>query len=154
MKILHSNVSTYKEIADEAYANMVRYRKDSKVPREDGSGGYVINYNLGQSAFRQSMVVIVFTGMWLEAFLHHHIVKTHDEETFKKYDRKSYRDKLILIGINDNDFLDKVDSFKNTRRELVHEKAHFDKGEIKWAEEEAESAYVIMECINDYFNKG
>ena len=50
--------------------------------------------------------------------------------------------------------LDRVDSFKETRKELVHEKAHFDNGEIKWAEKEAEIAYEIMSHINAIFNEG
>ncbi|WP_251977334.1 hypothetical protein [Salinicola avicenniae] len=108
----------------------------------------MIKYDPNHNSFKQSMIVVVFTGMWLEALLHQEIVFKHGVEVFKKYDFKSYREKLALLGIADTDLLDSVDSFKATRKELVHEKAFFDSGEIKVAQKEAELAHKIMESIS------
>jgi len=151
MDMPYSNVSMYKEIVEEAFSSMRSLIEEGRSPKNDGSGGYVIKYDPSHKSFKQSMIVVVFTGMWLEAKLHQDIISKFDEATFKKYDFKSYRDKLVLLGITDSEYLGKVDSFKGTRKELVHEKAYFDNGEIKTAQKEAELAYEVMVYLN---NKG
>ena len=115
-----------------------------RKPKGDGTDGYIIEYDPNSNSFKQSMIVVVFTGMWLEAILHQEIFSKHGADVFKKYDFKPYRDKLILLGITDTQLLENVDSFKSTRKKLVHEKALFDIGEIKVAQKEAELAYKIM----------
>ena len=147
----YSNVSMYKEIVEEAFSTMSSLIEEGRSPKNDGSDGLVMKYDPNHKSFKKSMIVVVFTGMWLEAKLHQDIISKFDEATFKKYDFKSYRDKLVLLGITDSGLLEKVDLFKNTRKELVHEKAFFDNGEIKTAQNEAELAYEVMAYLN---NKG
>ncbi|MEP5232995.1 MAG: hypothetical protein ABJQ78_16335 [Alloalcanivorax sp.] len=146
--MLFSNVSIYKQISEESYSKMASLVEEGRSPKENGTDGYIIKYDPNHNSFKQSMIVVVFTGMWLEALLHQEIVSKHGIEVFKKYDFKSYRDKLTLLGIADADLLDRVDSFKATRKELVHEKAFFDSGEIKVAQKEAELAHKIMAGIS------
>lgn len=142
-----SNASIYKQISEEAYSKMVESSKERMILKNDGSEGFIISYDPAHTSFKQSMIVVVFTGMWLEAVLHQQIVSKHGEETFKKYDFKSYREKLVLLGISDTALLDDVESFKSTRKEIVHEKALFDTGQIKVAQAEAELAKTILERI-------
>jgi len=127
---------------------MIKFSEERRRPKEDGSGGNIITYDPTHVSFKQSMIVVVFTGMWLEAVLHLEIVSKQGEEIFKKYDFRSYRDKLVLLGVSDEELLDDVDSFKSTRKELVHEKAFFDSGEIKVAQTEAELAHKVMEGVS------
>ena len=91
--------------------------------------------------------------MWLEASLHLLIVRKFGEQKFKDYDFKSYRDKLVLLNISDQSLLDEVDKFKLTRKELVHEKAYFDKGVVKMAQSEAELAYSIVQRLSVAFSQ-
>lgn len=143
-----SNASIYKQISEEAYSKMVRSSSESRRPKGDGTEGFIITYDPSQTSFKQSMIVVVFTGMWLEAVLHQQIVSKHGEHTFQKYDFKPYRDKLVLLDVADSALLDDVDTFKSTRKELVHEKALFDSGDIRVAQTEAELAHRIMERVS------
>ncbi len=121
---------------------------EGRTPKNDGSNGYIVKYDPTHNSFKQTMIVVVFTGMWLEAVLHQQIVAKHGEDKFKKYDFKSYREKLILLGVSSPEILDKTDLFKATRKELVHEKAFFDSGEIKVAQQEAELANQVMSSVS------
>jgi hypothetical protein len=93
------------------------------------------------------MIAIVFTGIWLEALLHLLIVRDHGEEKFREFDRKPYEEKLRLIGIDNISILEVAARFRIARNELVHEKAHFDTGETKTAQDEAGNAYHLLLAI-------
>lgn len=148
-----TNVEIYKAIALEAYEEMVNIDSSLKTPKADGSGGFIIKYDPDHNSFKKSMIVVVFTGMWLEALLHLEIVKKHGEKEFKKVDRKyTYEEKLKMVGISSADLLDKVKRLRKTRKELVHEKAFLDNGEIKKAQEEAVLANEVMnEIIGQFY---
>ena len=97
------------------------------------------------------MVSIVFTGMWLEALMHLLIVKKYGKDKFKKYDFKTYEEKLQLLGYTDKKLLHRVSRFRRNRKSLVHEKAHFDQDEIKKAQDEAENAHEMLVAIHSHF---
>jgi hypothetical protein len=147
-----TNISIYKSISDEAYLNMKELIESGRSPKPDGSEGSVITYDSEHKSFKQAMISIVFTGMWLEVLMHLLIVKKYDEKKFKKYDFKSYKEKLSLIGCPDQDILDRAQRFQKCRKELVHEKAHFDTGEIKNAQEEALNTHELLVGISEYFS--
>jgi len=147
-----TNIEIYKTIADEAYQKMVQLMEAGRPPKPDGSAGQTIIYEPNQNSFKQSMISIVFTGMWFESLIHLLIVKKHGKEKFKEYDFKSYEEKLQLLGCTDQKLLDRVLRFRKTRKSLVHEKAHLDDGEIKWAQDEAENAHQILICIHGHFS--
>jgi hypothetical protein len=150
-QFISSNVAIYKMIADEAYQNMVQSDKDSRSPKSDGSSGCVITYDPNHFSFKQAMISIVFTGMWLEASMHIHIVKKFGDVKFHEYDFKPYEQKLELLGCNDQNILNSVQKFKKVRKSLVHEKAYFDDGEIKWAQKEAKNAHEVLTSVYAYF---
>jgi len=56
--------------------------------------GWIITFDPEQKSFKQAMIAIAFTGMWLEAFLHLRIVRDYGVKKFEEYDFKSYADKL------------------------------------------------------------
>ena len=97
------------------------------------------------------MITIVFTSMWLETLMHLLIVRDHGEDTFKKYDFRSYEDKLRLLGCSDQPTLERATRFHECRRVLIHEKAHFDNGEIKLAQDEADNAHELLVAIDRQF---
>lgn len=149
--LIISNISVYKEISDEAYLKMVELIENGRTPKADGSKGWVVKYDPKQNSFKQAMISIVFTGMWLEALMHLLIVKKYDNKTFKNYDFKSYEDKLGLLGCTDKDILKLVEKFRKCRKELVHEKAYFDNSEIKQAQEEAINAHKLLTSVSEHF---
>ena len=113
-----------------------------------------MTYDPGQTSFKQSMISIVFTGIWLEALMHLLIVRRYGENKFKEYDRKkTYEEKLELLGCIDQELLARVSRFHKTRKSLVHEKAHFDNNEIMMAQDEAENAHEILVGIHKHFSE-
>ena len=147
-----TNISIYKAIAEEAHQKMRELIDGGRRPKPDGSAGWVITYDPSQNSFKQSMIAIVFTGMWLEAFLHLQIVQKYGEQKFKEYDFKSYEEKLQLLGCSDQQIIDRATRFRKTRKALVHEKAHFDDGEIRTAQDEADSAYELLVALHNQFS--
>jgi len=146
--VTYSNVSIYKDIVNEAFTEMLSLKKESRVPKEDGSGGHIIKYDPDQRSFKHSMIVVAFMGMWLEAFFHHEMIKQHSKTQFHKHRKDSYREKLELIGINEPSILNKAKAFQKTRNDLIHEEAFLDKGVIKIAQDEAEQAHEIIEYVS------
>jgi len=152
-RLVITNISIYKAIAEEAYQNMVEMMNAGRRPKPDGSTGWIITFDPKQTSFKQSMISIVFTGIWLEALMHLLIVRKFGKNKFKEYDFKSYEDKLQLLGCSDQELLERVSRFRNTRKSLVHEKAHFDDGEIKRAQVEAENANTMLIAIHEFFSE-
>ncbi len=152
-KIVITNIEIYKAIADEAYQKMIHFIETGRRPKSDGSPGWIITYDPNQNSFKQSMISIVFTGMWLESLIHLLIVKNFGKEKFKEYDFKSYEEKLKLLGCINKNILDRVSRFRKTRKSLVHEKAHFDSGEITMAQREAENAHEMLVAIHRHFSE-
>jgi hypothetical protein len=147
------NASIFKAIADEAYQTMVQSLEAVYRPRPDGSPGAIVTYDPKHTSFKQAMISIVFTGMWLEAVMHLLIVKNHGAEKFKKYDRKSYEEKLSLLGCTDQKLLDSVSRFREVRKMMVHEKAHLDDGKIRLAQGEAHIAHELLFAIYERFSE-
>jgi len=145
-QLLVTNVSIYRAIAEEAYAQVADAEKTERTPNPNGSG-YILRYDPKQRSFKNSLVTIVFTGMWLEALTHLLIVRDYGEDKYREYDRRIYEDKLRLLGVKDESFLAQVADFRATRKELVHEKAYFDNGTIKTAQKEAKVAHDILRRI-------
>ena len=147
-----TNVSTYRAIAISAHTEMLELLNSGRRPKDDGSPGWIITFDPDQKSFKQAMIAIVFTGLWLEALLHLLIVRDHGVNTFKKYDRKSYPEKLRLLGCSDSAVLGSAERFQNCRKELVHEKAYLDTGQLKTAQDEADNAHQLLVSINSMFN--
>jgi hypothetical protein len=143
-----TNVSTYKAIAIGAHTEMHEHINSGRRPKDDGSPGWIITFDPEQKSFKQAMISIVFTGMWLEALLHLLIVRDHGEKKFKEYDFKSYADKLRLLGCSDKPVLDAAEKFRKCRKELVHEKAYLDSGEVRRAQDEADNARQLLLAID------
>lgn len=144
-----TNISVYKAIAKDAHQKMLKSIESGRRPKPDGSPGWVISLDPSQSSFKQAMIVIVFTGMWLEALMHLLIVRDHGKKIFEEYDFKSYEEKLRLIGVLDETILSRTTRFRKTRKALVHEKAHLDDGEILWAQKEADNAYELLTALQE-----
>ena len=146
-----TNISIYKIIAEEAHQKMRELIDAGRRQKTDGSQGWVITYDPTQGSFKQAMISIVFTGMWLEAMLHLLIIQEYGEQKFKEYDFKPYEEKLKLLGCSDQQIIDRATRFRKVRKELVHEKAHCDNGEIRTAQNEADNAKELLVLLQKQF---
>lgn len=151
-RLVVTNVCIYKVIADEAYQKMAQDMDASRRPKSDGSSGWIITFDSNQIAFKQAMISIVFTGIWLEALLHNNIVKRHCPKVAKKNDGKDYENKLKLLDCNDQELLARVSEFSKSRNSLVHEKAYLRDDEILIAQTEAKKADELRLAISNFFS--
>lgn len=146
-----TNIAFYKSVADEAYNDMVRLGDAAKRPKPDGSAGWIAIYDPSHTSFKRAIISIVFSGIWLEAAMHILIVERFGKIKFKKYDFKSYEEKLQLLGVSNPELLSSVSRFRDTRKHLVHEKAYFNENEITFAQKEARNASSMITQIHEHF---
>lgn len=116
-----TNISTYKDIAVEHYLLMIKEMRSNRRPIKNGENGWVLNLDPKRKSFKSAMITIVFVGMWLDAALHQLIVSMGKNS--RKVYNMNYEEKLILIGINDPLVIEKVKWFRESRNDLIHEKA-------------------------------
>jgi hypothetical protein len=120
-----TNVDVYFAIAEEALAESERLEKLARRPKPDGEPGVIVTYDPERKSFKNSLVAIVFAGMYLDALFYILGAKQFGKARYnKKHDNKSLEDKLQLFGLFDKDLLAEAERFRKRRRELiVHEKA-------------------------------
>lgn len=147
-----TNVNVFKRIADEAYEEMTRAMNAGRRPKEDGTG-FLLTYDPHQKSFKQSLISIVFSTMWLEALLHLMIVQMYGIEVFKEYDHKSYEEKLGKLGYFNEDIIQSISTLRKVRRTLLHEKAHIEDNDVKTAQGVAENAAKIRTALHEYFRQ-
>ncbi|MCY4059717.1 MAG: hypothetical protein OXG44_17155 [Gammaproteobacteria bacterium] len=148
-----TNVHIFGAIADAAYERMSDDMDRNVRPMPDGSPGTVKTFDPEQQSFKDAMISIVFSCIWLEALLHLLIVRKFGRKCFRKVDRRrsSYGKKLSLLGCSDDRLLEWAERLRKSRNQLVHENAHLEyseegmfQGEVKTAQDEAENARRVM----------
>ncbi len=150
---VQTSVHIYYGIAKESYVAMNEHLNAGRKPKGNDEPGYILTYDPERKSFKNALITIVFSGVFLESVLHLLIVKRKGLDVFNKYDRKySYEDKLKLLDCNDESIIDLCKRFKGARREIVHEKAHIDQNSILVAQNEAEIAIKLIDKVIDHFN--
>ena len=146
-----TNVHIFGAIADAAYERMSENMAKNVRAMPDGSPGTIKVFDPEQNSFKDAMISIVFSCIWLEALLHLLIVRQFGRKGFKKIDKLPYEEKLSRLGCSDDQLLEWTGQLRRSRRQLVHEKAHSEytdegmfEGEVKTAQEEAENARRVM----------
>lgn len=122
---LFTNLSVYLAIAEEALAESTRQLEAHRTPKPDGQPGYIFTSDPDRKSFKQSLIAIAFAGIYLEALLsltgRARLGKAFYD---KKIDRCfTYEEKLRLLGIVDERDLDGCMRFRESRNDLIHEKA-------------------------------
>jgi len=146
-----SNLTTYLAIAEEALAETLRLDGLARIPKPDGQPGYVVAIDVNRQSFKQSLIAISFAGMYLDALLY--IVGTVrlGVAEYLKIDRKTYEEKLSLLGVSDAKLLATCKRFRETRNDLTHEKAvDIDKAgdhEFRMAQREAAACVSFVKDV-------
>ncbi len=148
MAAAFTNVWIFYEIAHESYGHMQEIQKSLIRPKPNGEPGYILSLDPKKQSFKAALTAIVFAGVYLEALLHLLMVEKRGESFARSNDKKSCKDKLLLLGCTDSAILDASEHYRQIRREVVHEKAHFDNGPDRTAQVEAGHAIELIEQIN------
>ena len=154
-----TNIGIYRSIVEDAYRQMAADMDENIEGVAEGSDVVVKTFDPAQLSFKQAMISVVFTCIWLEAALHLLIVGKLGREAYtNEVDYSGYRAKLELLDCRDEDLLVNVERLQQTRRELVHEKAHFEfndagefTGELRGAQDEAENARAVTLAVEKWF---
>ena len=143
-KYVHTNIKTFREIINESYKSMTSDLRKSILPKPDGGSGFIKKLDPEKKSFKHGFVIIIFTGLWIDAFLHQSMVKYIGMEKAKKFDSEIYENKLIILSINNDELIKRVKDFRLVRNKITHEKAYFDEDDYKTAQGEAEKAYHLL----------
>ena len=146
-----SNVRIFYAIAQESFHEM-KFDWEKRVsPKPNGELGYIKRLDPEQKGFKAALKTIVFCGVCLDALLHLLIGKHFGREECKNTDKYTYEDKLAILGCTDYDLFDKCEYLRKIRKEIVHEKAYLDKGELRIAQREAEKSIASLDSICQFF---
>ena len=156
-----TNVGIFRSIADDAYRQMSTDMDAHLRAVAEGSDVVVKTFDSEQLSFKQAMISVVFTCIWLEATLHLLIVGKCGRKGYtNKVDGSGYVAKLKLLDCRDEELLSNVERLRKARRELVHEKAHCEfndagefTGELRGAQDEAENARAVMLAVEKRFGR-
>ncbi len=118
-----SNANVYLAIAEEALAESKKLDEASQRPGPDGEPGIVKTLDPERTSFKQSLVAMVFAGIYLEALLYMVGIDKLGKDEYMKIDRKHYEEKLRVLGVRDTETLKTCKRFREARNDLVHEKA-------------------------------
>jgi hypothetical protein len=111
----------------------------------------LIRFDPELRSFKQSLVAIVFAGMYIEARLWIEGCRRLGRDLYERVDREKLEERLKRIGISDPDLMEACAEFRQARRELVHEKAMPPAGDdekIRIAQKEAANALALMHRID------
>lgn len=127
-----SNQEAFLSVAREAHQEMRRLVEEGRTPKPDGSPGYIVTLDPQQSSFKQALIAMAFAGIYFEAHTYF-VARLQSKSQAEKVDRAGYRDKLVALGVTDDELLAAAESFRQDRNHLIHEKA-MPAEEVNWAE--------------------
>ncbi len=146
-----TNLRVFYDMVNEYFEQMNILWESGRQPKPNGEPGFINTFDPKRKSFKAALIVIAFSGIYLEALLHLRIVEEKGLKTFKEYDWKPYEEKLNLLGCSDKLIFEECKHFRQVRKEILHEKAHMDSETIRIAQEEATRAFKLIGMINDYF---
>ena len=146
-----SNIDVYWAIAEEAHANMQTAWAEHVTPKPDGQPGYIIRWDPDRSSFKSAMIAIAFCGMFLDSLLYLSLQDRLGRVKALRVDRLPHEKRLEALGIIDSVLLDRMVAFRESRKDLVHEKAveltDLTGQSIRTAQDTADSAMSLMQDI-------
>ncbi len=149
---IFTNSSVYHAIAVQAMAASESAFRENSRPKADGSPGYVMTLDPERRSFKQSMIAIVFSGMYIEAQLWLHGCRLLGVDKYGKIDKQPLEMRLQPLGISDQKLQDDLKAFRESRKALVHEKPvpfSTDTSPIRTAQTEAAKAVALMELVDN-----
>lgn len=118
-----TNIDIYWSIAEEAHAAMRADLAESMTPKPNGELGYIVRWDPDRRSFKNAMITVAFAGMYLDALLYISLQSRLGRADALKVDRLPHEERLERLGVTDAAMLDRVRTFREARKDLVHEKA-------------------------------
>src|SRR4051812_10615880 len=98
-----TNIGVYFAIAEEALQRSQELERRERQPKPHGEPGLVISFDPERVSFKQSLIAIVFAGIYLEALLDMEARKRFSGTMLRRFDRNlNYEKKLEALGITDH----------------------------------------------------
>lgn len=142
-----TNIAVFYQIAQESIAKVREDIAANRRPKPNGEPGFILTLDPERKGYKASFVTIVFCGFFIESALHILIARKCGVAVAKAADHKSYEEKMKLLGCTDPAIFDLCKRFRVARREIVHEKAFIDNDKFLTAQDEAESAILLVNRI-------
>lgn len=120
-----SNLNTYLQIAIEAGRRSRRIASAQTRSKPGGDLGRIILYDPGQRSFKQALIAVVFAGIYLDALLRIEGFRRFGKSKWNRIgnDDRRYEAKLKVLGVTDERVLRACKEFRETRNDIVHERA-------------------------------
>lgn len=144
---IFTNSRLYRDIATEALSASEAAFVEKSRPKDDGSPGHVIAYDPECRSFKQSMIAIVFAGMYMEARLWLFGCSLLGAAKYKPVDKQPLEQRLAALEIDDQTLEVDLKNYREARRSLVHEKSvplSVDTSPARIAQAEAVKAVQLM----------
>jgi len=152
-----SNLNVYLAIAEEALAEAERLEAQERTPKPNDEPGFIIKYDPDRKSFKNSLIAITFSGIYLDALLYVVGVARLGKSEYLKIERNHYEPKLQLLGLSDPHLLASCKKFRVARNDLVHEKATdisaMSVGETHVAQTEAINAVSFVKAVAELLRK-
>lgn len=142
---MFTNPHIFLAIAKEAQANAEASLQSHQRPKPDGTNGLILSPDPEPRSFKDSLVAIVFAGVYLEALLHMEGAKTLGAAY---NDFWKYEEKLTKLGAAPR-LIEAGRQFREARNAVIHEKAS-ERGELRIAQHEARQAIAFVEQVTDW----
>ncbi len=148
---IFSNSRVYHDIAVEALTASESASTAGSRPKGDGSPGRVLAYDPERRSFKQSMIAIVFAGMYIEAQLWLHGCGRLGIAKYRSIDKQPLEERLPVLGVSNQTLRDDLKKYRESRKSLVHEKPvpiSMDESPTRIAQTEAAKAVALMERVD------
>lgn len=142
---IFSNSDIYRSIAIEALASCEEALALFRKPAE--GGGHCIEWDPTRRSFKQAFVAVVFAGMRMESHLWLFGCGVLGKARYAKVDPKKLELRLAPLGIHDDALKKALQTYRETRARIVHEKAvpfYEDTSPLSTAQDEASVAVRTM----------
>lgn len=145
---VYSNLEIYLNITKDSFKKSQRFLNLNRKRIPGNEKGFILKFDPDHKAFKQSLITIVFAGMYMEALFHIvGSIRVGKSKWRKKYDGEKYECKLCALGIYDLELIGLCRRFREARNEIMHEKA-FSKQKIRFAHEEAINAINVIKQVS------
>ncbi len=150
-QLIFTNSQVYRQIAEDAHRSAIAELNAHRTPHDDGRPGYVIRFDPERRSFKQSMIAIVFAGMYIESRLWIVGCQRLGRDAYSKIDQRKIEERLPPLGITDASLVADCKAYRESRKILVHEKAvpiHEDVSPSRVAQDEATVAVRLMTRVD------
>ena len=125
--------------------------REHRRDKPDGQPGSITTFDPNRVSFKESLIALVFSGLYLEALLHIVGCQLLGHEEYERIDRTTYEVKLKRLGIMDEQVIKGAERYRTSRNDIVHEKAYDSRyaEKLQIAQDEARHAIALIHKVRE-----